>query len=417
MRIDDAVAFRLSAGEGVWIPETGWNSREVVTEPGSVVFPLVSHASVRAEDLSEPARFEIPDGWQDWLIQLFVLQVAPFSDRGYSQDVIANLLRHPHSRPSTSPRTRDAASSVALVLPVMPKARGARAVAEELSRDPALDLTTQEWAARVLSSPSTLLRDFLADTGLTFKQWRLQCRLSVAVELLASGYDADQVATRVGFASRNGLTRAFKQRFGSTPYEFSRTLSAHNAIDDLSTRATTAPQIDDLVHMMRAKGAPAVPETLPATRTPPHANSDHTLIWTYRGTGYLDVGDRHYEQDRGVATWIPAGSEHTTGVYEDSISMPLGNASTRDMQLTEPLQVKFSPAWDDYLMFCSISARSRLYPDDYDPRQILDLFADQVAVQRALSLPMPTDFRARGVAMDYLRSIGTSGGPGVDAPA
>ncbi|MGO1259947.1 MAG: hypothetical protein ACTMII_13425, partial [Brachybacterium sp.] len=48
MRIDDAVAFRLTAGEGVWIPETGWNHREIVTEPGSVVFPLVSHASVGA---------------------------------------------------------------------------------------------------------------------------------------------------------------------------------------------------------------------------------------------------------------------------------------------------------------------------------------------------------------------------------
>ena len=69
----------------------------------------------------------------------------------------------------------------------MPRARGARAVAEELLRDPALDLTVEQWAARVFSSPRTLRRDFLADTGLTFEQWRLRCRLSAAVEFLAVG--------------------------------------------------------------------------------------------------------------------------------------------------------------------------------------------------------------------------------------
>ena len=67
--------------------------------------------------------------------------------------------------------------------------------------------------------------------------------------------------------------------------------------------------------------------------------------------------------------------------------------------------MQFSPAWDDYLMFCSISARSVLQPADYDPRHILDLFSEQVAAQRALSVPMPTDPRARAAAMDYLRRI------------
>ncbi|WYB32025.1 AraC family transcriptional regulator [Streptomyces sp. SM1P] len=99
----------------------------------------------------------------------------------------------------------------------MPRARGARAVAEELMRDPALDLTVERWASRVLSSARTLRRDFLADTGLTFERWRLHCRLAAAVEFLAAGYDVDQVAALVGFASRNGLTRAFKGRFGLTP--------------------------------------------------------------------------------------------------------------------------------------------------------------------------------------------------------
>ncbi len=414
MRVDDGAAFRLTAGEGVWIPETGWHHREIVTEPGTVAFPLSPPASVGAGELPEPTRFEVPDGWQDWLIQHFNLQVTPFTGRGYSQDAIADLLRRPGSRPSSPARM---APSVLLARPAMPKARGAGAVAEELIRDPALDFTVTQWAARVLSSPRTLRRDFLADTGLTFEQWRLRCRLSAAVELLAAGYDVDQLAVRVGFASRNGVTRAFKRQLGLTPLEFGRELSTRPVPGELAQRATAARQTGDLMRMVRTNDTPAAPDMLPAASTPSHTNDLHVLSWMYRGSGYLDIGDRRYERARGIATWIPAGLEHITGLRTNSVSLPLGNAGTADLQLAEPLQVRFSPAWDDYLMFCSISARSGLRPAGYDPRHILDLFAEQVAAQRALSVPMPIDPRARAAAMDYLRRIGTAReSVGVDVP-
>ncbi|GAA3522331.1 hypothetical protein GCM10022222_00120 [Amycolatopsis ultiminotia] len=413
LRIDDAEAFHLTTGQGAWIPADGWEHRAIVTEPGTVAFPLWPHPG--AGSLSEPRRFEVPDGWQDWLIQHFNLQITPLSGRGYSQDAITGLLRRSSSRPSASARV----PSALLDLPAMPKTRGARAVAEELIRDPALDLTVEQWATRVLSSPRTLRRDFLADAGLTFEQWRLHCRLTAAVGFLASGHDVDQVAARVGFASRNGFTRAFKQQFGLTPHEFSRKLSASSATADLTQRATLARQTDDLVRMVRGDGASATaPDLLPAARTPRHANDMHVLSWMYRGSGYLDIGDRRYERQRGVATWIPTDVEHTTGIRENSISLPLGNASTASLRLTEPLQVQFSPAWDNYLMYCSISARSILRPDDYDPRHIVDLFTEQLTAQRALSVPMPVDPRARATAMDYLRRIDASSESAVsDFPA
>ncbi|WP_207934368.1 helix-turn-helix domain-containing protein [Actinomadura sp. KC06] len=352
------------------------------------------------------------------MIQHYNLQVTPLSGRGYFQDAITDLLRRP--RPSSTPaQNGDTEPSAPLTLPEMPRATGARAVAEELIRDPAADLTVEQWATRALSSPRTLRRDFLAETGLTFEQWRLRSRLIAAVEFLAAGYDVDQVAARVGFASRNGFTRAFKQQYGLTPYDFRRRLSASSASIDLTQRATLARQTDDLVRMVQGDGAfGTAPDLLPAARTPLHANDMHVLSWMYRGSGYLDIGESRYERQRGVATWIPASLEHITGLRENSISLPLGNADTGDLHLTEPLQVQFSPAWDDYLMFCSISARSILQPDDYDPGHILDLFAEQVAAQRALSVPMPTDPRARAAAMDYLRHIGAPGELAeVDVPA
>lgn len=408
MRIDDAAEFRIAEGEGVWIPADGWNRREIITQPGTVAFPLSPHASVGAGAPTEPTRFDVPDGWQDWLIQHFNLQVTPLTANGYSQDGLIDLLRRPGSRRPAPQRSGDARPP-ALEPPTMPRTSGARTVAEELIRDPALDLTVEDWAARVFCSPRTLRRDFLADTGLTFEQWRLRCRLSAAVEFLAAGYGVDQVAARVGFASRNGFTRAFKQRYGPTPHEFSRQLSAHHAIRDPSQRVTAARQADDLVKMVReGRDLPTAPEMIPAARTTPHTDDVHVLSWVYRGSGYLNIGDRRYERPRGVATWIPAGVEHVTGLREDSISLPLGNARTDELRLTEPLQAQFSPAWDDYLMFCSISARSPLRPDGYDFAHVLELFREQLAAQRARSAPMPTDQRAHAAATDFLRTIGTS---------
>ncbi|MFJ3673316.1 helix-turn-helix domain-containing protein [Streptomyces sp. NPDC090106] len=404
--------LHLTTGEGAWIPADDRPERAIVTDPGTVAFPLWPHAGADAWGLSELTRFDVPSGWQDWLIQLFNLQVTPYRGRGYSPAAIEELLRRPGARSATPPEAGRSPSPEEVTSPAMPRALGARAVAEELIRDPALELTVEQWASRVLSSARTLRRDFLADTGLTFEQWRLLCRLGAAVEFLAAGYDVDQVTARVGFASRNGLTRAFKGRFGLTPREFGREVSARPGPGPagLTYRAAAARQTDDLVRMMRKTDTPAAPEMLPAASTPSHTNDVHVLSWMYRGSGYLDIGDQRYERERGVATWIPADKEHVTGLRENSVSLPLGNASTGDLQLPVPLQVRFSPAWDDYLMFCSISARSGLRPDHHDPRHILDLFTEQVAAQRALSVPMPTHPRARAVAMECLRRIGEPGG-------
>lgn len=413
VRIEDRPEFRLSAGEGVWIPVDIGDRWTVVTEPGTVVFPLLTHPGLAAGTSSEPRRFTVPESWQDWLIQHFNLMITPLASHRHSQDPLIGLLRDPRRHP---PTRRGETPPHAFDPPVIPRAGGAREVADELLRNPALDLGIAEWSARVLSSPRTLLRDFRADTGLTFEQWRLRCRLNAAFEYLAAGYGVALVAARVGFATQNGFTRAFKQQFGLTPHEFSRGLSARPGASELTQRAA-ARQVDDLTRMMRARDAPAVPDMLPATRTPSHANNVHVLIWMYRGSGYLDIGDHRYEQGRGVATWIPAGAEHTAGARENSISLPLGNAGTDDLQLTEPLQVRFAPAWDDYLLFCSISARTPVRPANHDSGLILDLFADQVAAQRALSVPMPTDSRAREAAMGYLRGIGSADGAGLDVPA
>jgi len=252
IRMGDSPEYRLAEGEGVWIPADPGHHWTVVTEPGTVAFPLLTHPSLAAEAVSEPRRFVVPAGSQDWLIQHFNLMVTPLTGHGYSQGALVDLLRGSGRRPPP-PRADSRLDPVGP--PIMPKAGGARKVADALLRNPALDLTVDEWAAQVLSSPRTLLRDFRADTGLTFEQWRLRCRLSAAVEFLAAGFGIDQVAARVGFATRSGFTRAFRQQFGSTPHEFSRTLSANPAARDHSRRTAAVRRADDLVTMMRVGGS------------------------------------------------------------------------------------------------------------------------------------------------------------------
>ncbi|WYB32026.1 hypothetical protein V6574_23615 [Streptomyces sp. SM1P] len=113
LRLDDGPALHLGAGEGVWIPADGRAERAITTEPGTVAFPLCPHAGVGARGLPELTRFDVPDGWQDWLIQLFNLQVTPFSGRGYSPrrsrssyDAPARARRRPRRQDGLRPRRR-----------------------------------------------------------------------------------------------------------------------------------------------------------------------------------------------------------------------------------------------------------------------------------------------------------------------
>lgn len=403
--------FHLTAGDGIWLPA---GHHRVITEPGTVVFPLWFDPGTDLGDLAAPVRFRVPDSWQDWLIQHFNLQVTPLGGSGYSPDRIADLVLG--ARRSGGPGPRGAASGKAgsggagADVPDLPTDPAARTVAEELLRDPALDLTVDQWAARVLVSPRTLRRSFRTDTGLTFEQWRLHCRLTASVQYLAAGQRIDRIAGLVGFASRNGFTRAFRTRFGQTPRQFGRTLTTGDLDSGLALHATAVRQAGDLADLARSGVlSPAAPDLLFPARTPPHTNTQHVLSWMYRGSGYLDIGDRHLQRTQGTTTWIPAGAEHVTGIHRDSISLPVATATTADLRLTGPLQVRFPRNWDSYLMYCAVSSRSSLRPENYDPRQVLGLFRTHLAAQQALTLPMPTDPRSRAAALHYLRHMGASG--------
>ncbi|MET9144738.1 helix-turn-helix domain-containing protein [Streptomyces sp. NPDC018057] len=101
-----------------------------------------------------------------------------------------------------------------LPLPADPRAREAAAL---LLEDPADQRGLAELAYAVGSSARTLLRLFLADTGLTFTQWRTHARLQAALAHLAEGEPVGRVAERVGYATPSAFVAAFRRVTGSTP--------------------------------------------------------------------------------------------------------------------------------------------------------------------------------------------------------
>ncbi len=106
-----------------------------------------------------------------------------------------------------------------LKLPQAKDKRIAR-ICDALLIDPANATELREWAASVGASERTLTRTFKLDTGIGFVQWRRQCRLLHAVEMLAGGAPVTQVAFNVGYGDVSAFSRDFKLALGIVPGKY-----------------------------------------------------------------------------------------------------------------------------------------------------------------------------------------------------
>jgi len=77
--------------------------------------------------------------------------------------------------------------------------------------------TLEDLALAAGASSRTLARLFRSETGLSFRQWRQQARMTEAMAALSTGANPAQVAAKAGFGGQAAFGAAFRTHFGMTP--------------------------------------------------------------------------------------------------------------------------------------------------------------------------------------------------------
>jgi len=112
-----------------------------------------------------------------------------------------------------------AAHSLPVKLPHPADPRALR-VARALLANPADPAPLQRLSRAAGASKRTIERVFLAETRLSFQQWRQQLRLLHALERLAAGEKVTTAALDAGYRSPSAFIAMFKKQLGATPARY-----------------------------------------------------------------------------------------------------------------------------------------------------------------------------------------------------
>ncbi len=111
------------------------------------------------------------------------------------------------------------AHSIPLQLPKPSDSRAMRIVAA-LQAEPGKEGTLEELCEGCGASKRTIERIFIAETKMTFRQWRQQLRLLHAMQLLASGEKVTGAAMDAGYNSASAFIAMFRRQLGQTPRRY-----------------------------------------------------------------------------------------------------------------------------------------------------------------------------------------------------
>ena len=101
-----------------------------------------------------------------------------------------------------------------------------RFIADQLVQHPQQRRTLQQWASQLAMSERNLARLVVKETGLSFRRWRQQLQLIIALRLLISGSSVQQVASELGYDSTNAFITMFKKALGNTPGRYLASLQS-----------------------------------------------------------------------------------------------------------------------------------------------------------------------------------------------
>ncbi|MFE7380090.1 AraC family transcriptional regulator [Streptomyces zhihengii] len=186
---------------GLWMPAGRLHTASAVA--GTVYRAHFFRHGTRSALPDEPVPVDI-----DPLLRLLLERLdeadLPQASRGVTEAMVLDVLR-----PS--------ARALLVQLPTSPLLRP---VVDAVRRTPAHQGTLASWAAELGCSARTLTRAFRAETGTGFARWVAAVRAQHAVQLLARGADAEEVAEEVGYSSASAFGAAFRRTTGITPGRF-----------------------------------------------------------------------------------------------------------------------------------------------------------------------------------------------------
>ena len=110
-----------------------------------------------------------------------------------------------------------------LQLPVSMHAK-IRQMVETMEQVPAERQTLAQWAQRFAMSERNLARLVVKETGLSFRRWRHQLQLILALRLLIEGHSVQHIAQTLGYDSTTAFITMFKKGLGQTPGRYLATL-------------------------------------------------------------------------------------------------------------------------------------------------------------------------------------------------
>jgi AraC-like DNA-binding protein len=129
---------------------------------------------------------------------------------------------HPQARLSAVILDQICVQSIApLALPMPTDPRLLR-VTKALISNPGDNRDLADWVQLAGASKRTLGRLFVAQTGMSFRTWRQQCRLLRALELLATGENVTNIALMLGYESTSAFIAMFRRYLGTTPSRYLR---------------------------------------------------------------------------------------------------------------------------------------------------------------------------------------------------
>ncbi|MCL6746047.1 MULTISPECIES: helix-turn-helix transcriptional regulator [Kosakonia] len=92
-----------------------------------------------------------------------------------------------------------------------------RQMVDSMESNPADRQTLAQWAQVFAMSERNLARLVVRETGLSFRRWRHQMQLILALRLLIDGHPVQHIAQALGYDSTTAFITMFKKGLGQTP--------------------------------------------------------------------------------------------------------------------------------------------------------------------------------------------------------